>query len=153
MADKQKLVQEADEAFGELRDAISGLDEGAMKEVWLGTWGAREIVIHVSGWHRELIPAFGRLGRNLTPYPDGVSYDDFDAWNARFVDAKRNAKLPEILSELEASHRDYVTAASALPEELFATGSPTRELFEAAGAPHYREHAGQIRDWRERTKR
>ena len=148
MADKQKLVQEADEAFGELREAINGLDEAAMKQVWLGTWGAREIIIHVSGWHRELIPAFGRLGRNLTPYPEGVSYDDFDAWNARFIEAKRNVKLPEILAELESSHRDFVAAASALPDEQFAAGSPAREMFEGAGAPHYREHAGQIRDWR-----
>jgi hypothetical protein len=153
MADKQKLIREADEAFGELREAISGLDEPAMKKVWLGSWGAREIVIHVSGWHREMIPAFGRLGRNLTPYPDGVSYDDFDAWNARFVEAKQNAKLPDVLSELEASHRDFVAAARVLPEEHFTAGSPARELFEGAGAPHYREHAGQIRQWRENGAR
>ena len=153
MADKQKLVRDADEAFGELREAISGLDEAAMRQVWLGTWGAREIVIHISGWHRELIPAFGRLERNQAPYPDGVSYDDFDAWNARFVDAKRDAKLPDILSELEASHRDFVAAANALSEEHFAAGAPARELFEGAGAPHYREHAGQIRQWRKGTGR
>jgi hypothetical protein len=153
MADKQKLVREADEAFGELREAVSGLDETAMKKVWLGTWGVREIVIHISGWHRELIPAFGRLGRNQTPYPEGVSYDDFDAWNARFVEAKRDAKMPDILSELEASHRDFMAAASAQSDEHFAAGSPAREMFEGAGAPHYREHAGQIREWREKGMR
>jgi len=150
MADKQKLVREADEAFGELREAISGLDEAAMKKVWLGTWGAREIVIHVSGWHRELIPAFGRLGQHQTPYPEGVSYDDFDAWNARFVEAKRNVTLSDILSELEASHHDFMAAATTLPDEYFAAGAPAREMFEGAGAPHYREHAAQIREWREK---
>jgi hypothetical protein len=149
MADKQKLLRDADEAYEELREAISGLDETAMSQVWLGTWGAREIVIHISGWHREMIPAFRRLARNEPPYPDGVSYDDFDAWNARFVEAKRHAKLTDVLAELEASHRDYVAAAAALPEEHFAAGSPARELFEAAGAPHYREHAAQIRQWRD----
>src|SRR5258706_11339436 len=56
MADKQKLVREADEAFGELREAISGLDEPAMRKVWLGTWGAREILIPLSGWHSDEIP-------------------------------------------------------------------------------------------------
>jgi len=74
----------------------------------------------------------------------------FDAWNARFVEDKRNAKLPDILSELEASHHDFVAAANALSDESFAAGSPAREMFEGAGAPHYREHAGQIRDWREK---
>ena len=149
MADKQKLLRDADEAFGELQEAISGLDETRMRRVWLGTWGAREIVIHISGWHRELIPAFGRLGRGEPPYPEGVSYDDFDAWNARFVDVRREAKLADILTELDASHRDFVAAAAALPEAHFVAGSPARELFEGAGAPHYREHAAQIRQWRD----
>ncbi|HXJ77064.1 MAG TPA: ClbS/DfsB family four-helix bundle protein, partial [Candidatus Methylomirabilis sp.] len=146
---KQKLVRDADEAFEELREALSGLDESAMSRVWLGAWGAREIVIHISGWHREMIPAFGRIGRSQPPYPEGVSYDDFDAWNARFVEARRHAKLNDILTELHASHRDFVAAAAALSEEHFAPKSPARELFEGAGAPHYREHAAQIREWRE----
>jgi len=153
MADKQKLLQDANEAHDELREAISGLDETRMSQVWLGAWGAREIVIHISGWHRELIPAFARLGRNQPPYPEGVSYDDFDAWNARFVEAKRHAKLRDILSELDASHRDFVAAAAALPDEHFTAGSPARELFEGAGAPHYREHAAQIREWRNKRSR
>jgi hypothetical protein len=100
-----------------------------------------------------MIPAFGRLGRHQTPYPEGVSYDDFDAWNARFVEAKRHAKLTDVLAELDASHRDFVAAAGALPDQHFAAGSPARELFEGAGAPHYREHAAQIRQWRaEKTR-
>ncbi len=149
MADKQKLLREADEAFGELREAIAGLDETEMSRVWLGTWGAREIVIHISGWHRAMVPALERVARNEPPYPDGVSYDDFDAWNARFVEAKRSAKLADILAELGASHRDFVTAAAALAEEHFEAGAQARELFEGAGAPHYREHAAQIRRWRD----
>jgi len=28
-----------------------------MRRVWLGTWGMREILIHVSGWHDEMISA------------------------------------------------------------------------------------------------
>jgi hypothetical protein len=151
MADKQKLLRDADEAFGELREAISGLDEARMSRVWLGTWGVREILIHVSGWHREMIPAFGRVGRHETPFAPGVSYDDYDAWNARFVETQRHARLADVLAELDASHRDYVAAAAALSEEQFAAGSPARELFEGAGAPHYREHAAQIRQWRKGT--
>ena len=149
MADKQKLLRDADEAHGELRESINGPDEAHMSRVWLGTWGAREIVIHASGWHRELIPAFGRIANGQTPFPEGVAYDDYDAWNARFVEAKRHAKLTDILTELDASHRDFMAAAAALSEENFAAGSTARELFEGAGAPHYREHAAQIRQWRE----
>jgi hypothetical protein len=49
MGDKQKLLREADEAYGQLRQAVDGLDDTQMSRVWLGTWGVREIVIHISG--------------------------------------------------------------------------------------------------------
>jgi len=153
MADKQKLLREADEAFGELEDSIHGLDESRMSQVWLGTWGVREILIHISGWHRAMIPALARLGRNETPYPEGVSYDDADAWNARFVESQKHAKIIDVLSELKASHRDFVAAADALGEDHLGAGASARELFEGAGAPHYREHAAQIRHWRDAQPR
>lgn len=148
MGDKQKLLRDADEAYGELREAIIGLDDGEASRVWLGTWGVREILIHISGWHREMIPALGRTGRGEAPYPEGVSYDDADAWNARFVDARKSAKLADVLADLEASHRHFITAAAAVPDEHFIAGAPARSLFEGAGAEHYREHAAQIRQGR-----
>ena len=149
MADKQKVLREADEAFGELQDSIHGLDEARMGQVWLGTWGVREILIHISAWQRAMIPAFGRNGRGETPYPDGVSYDDGDAWNARFVEARRGVGLGDVLTELTAAHRDFIAAAGALSEDRLAAGEPARELFDGAGAPHYREHSAQIRAWRD----
>ena len=148
MGDKRKLLRDADEAYAELRQAISGLDEAHLGRVWLGTWGVREILIHISAWDREMIPALGRIGRGEQPYPAGVSYDDADAWNARFVAAKTGAKATEVLADLEASHRDFITAAEALGEEHFSAGSPARSLFAGTGPEHYREHAAQIREWR-----
>jgi Protein of unknown function (DUF1706) len=149
MGDKDKALRDADEAHGELRQAIAGLGEAQISQVWLGTWGVREILIHISGWQREMIPALARIGRGERPYPDGVSYDDADQWNARFVEARKGATASEVLAELEASHRDFVGAAASLAEEHFAPGATARELFEGAGSEHDREHAAQIRQWRD----
>jgi hypothetical protein len=118
-----------------------------MSHVWLGTWGAREILIHISAWDREMAPALARIGRGEPPYPAGA-YDDADAWNARFVEARSGAKPADVLADLEASHRELVAAAAALGEEHFAAGAPARGLLEGTGAQHYREHAAQIREWR-----
>jgi hypothetical protein len=148
MPDKEKLLRETDEAYRDLRGAVAGVDERQASRPWLGTWGVREILIHISGWHREMVPAFARLGRGEPPYPPGVSYDDFDAWNARFVGAAGRATLADVLTELAASHRDFVAAAAALGEAHFAPGAAARGLLEGAGAPHYQEHAAQIREWR-----
>jgi len=149
MGDKTALLREADEAFAELRRAIDGLGEEPMGRAWLGTWGVREILIHISGWHREAIPGFARIARGeAEPYPSGT-YDDFDAWNARFVEQKRGVKVADVLTELDASHRDFVAAAATVPDAHFAPAAAVRGLFDGSGPGHYREHAAQIREWRQ----
>src|SRR5439155_11412172 len=85
MGAKQELLQQAEQEYEGLKAAIKDLDEAQMSQVWLGSWGVREILAHITGWHREMIPALERLGRGEAPYPDGA-YDDFDSWNARFVE-------------------------------------------------------------------
>jgi hypothetical protein len=148
MSDKATLLREADDTFAALDKAIEGLDEDAMRRVWLGTWGVREILVHISGWHRAMIPALASIARGEpSPYPAGT-YDDFDAWNARFVADKAGVKVADVVAELHASHRDFTVAAAAVPEPHFAPGGSARDLFDGVGPAHYREHTAQIRDWR-----
>jgi len=150
MSHKARLLHEADEAFADLTKVIDGLTADQMGRVWLGTWSVREIVIHISGWHEAMIPALAHVAKGEAPYPPGT-YDDFDAWNARFVERKSGAKTAEALAGLDTSHRDFVRAAGRVPDEQFAQGGAARGLFEDAGPAHYREHTAQIREWRERA--
>jgi hypothetical protein len=147
MSEKATLLHDAELAFTELRGAIESLSDEEMRRVWLGSWGVREILIHISGWHDEMIAALERVGRGQAAYPAGT-YDDFDAWNARFVDRKAGVKPADVVEELTASHRAFVAAATQVPGALFAPGGAARDPFEGAGAGHYREHAAQIRQWR-----
>jgi hypothetical protein len=150
MSDKDTILRQAEDAFGELRQAIDGLSKEEMRRVWLGSWGVREIIVHISGWHDAMIPAFANLAKGEAPYPPGT-YDDFDAWNARFVERRSGVKPAEALAELDLSHRRFVDAAAALPAALFAPGGGARDPFDGAGAGHYREHTAQIREWRQRA--
>jgi len=148
MSDKATLMRAGTDTFTELEQAIEGLGDESMSRVWLGTWGVREILVHISGWHREMIPALERIARGATaPYAAGT-YDDFDEWNARFVAARAGVKAGDVLDELRASHRDFMAAARAVPDEHFGPGGAARDLFDNCGPGHYREHAVQIRDWR-----
>ena len=147
MSEKATRLRDADLAFTDLHGAIEGLTDDEMRRIWLGSWGVREILIHISGWHDEMIPALQRVGQGQAPYPAGA-YDDFDVWNARFVDRKAGVKPADVVAELVASHRAFVAAAGELPEALFAPGGAARDPFDGAGAGHYREHAEQIRQWR-----
>ena len=149
MGAKQEVLEKAEQEYDGLKAAIKGLDEAGMSQLWLGSWGVREILAHVTGWHREMIPALERLGRGEAPYPDGA-YDDFDSWNARFVEARKGRLSADLLREVDASHRELLSAASRLSDEHFGEGKPASGLVDGVAAGHYREHAGQIRQWRQR---
>jgi uncharacterized protein (TIGR03083 family) len=148
----QELLQQAETEFAALRAALAGLDEARLTRVELGEWSVREVLAHLSGWHREMIPVLARLARGEKPIPDGVSYEDPDAWNTRFVAAKRGMPAGEVLRELEASHRDFVAAAAAVPDERFAPGRTATKIVDLNGPHHYREHAEEIRAWRARQE-
>jgi hypothetical protein len=152
MSDKASLLREADEEFAAVHRAIDGLTEAQMREVWLGSWSVREILVHISGWHRAMIPALERMARGEEPYPKGT-YDDYDAWNARFVQDKVGVKVADVLAELDASHQAFVAAAGRVPERDLAPGGGARELFDGVAPAHYREHAAQIREWRQTPAR
>ena len=152
MSDKAMLLRDADEAFGELHRAIDGLTDEEAGRVWLGTWGVREILIHISGWHDAMAAALDNVAKGEPAYAEGM-YDDFDAWNARFVEQRAGVKMADVVAELDASHRRLIGAAIAVPEGSFGEGGAARGAFEGAGAGHYREHAAQVREWRGATGR
>jgi Protein of unknown function (DUF1706) len=152
MNDKAALLRDADEAFAELHRAVDGLTDEEAGRVWLGTWGTREILVHISGWHDAMASALDNIGKGAPAYAPGT-YDDFDAWNARFVRERAGVKLADVIAELDISYRRFIDAATALPEAHFAEGSDARGAFEGAGAGHYREHAVQVREWRQATAR
>lgn len=148
MTPKQELLTRAAEEYRALQAALQGLNEARMAEVWLGSWSVKDVVAHLSGWHREMIPLLERLARGEKPVPAGVSYEDVDAWNARFVAAARDRSAAELLLELDASHEAFMRAAAAVPEERFQPGRTAWRLVDGTSAHHYREHAEQIRAWR-----
>jgi len=146
------LIQTTEQEYAKLKAAVHGLGEAELAEVWLGTWGVREIMAHIAGWHREMVPALERLARGEPPYAEGT-YDDFDRWNSHFVEARKDVKTGDILHEADVSHRDFLHAVARLSEESLAAGQTARSLVDGAGAAHYSEHAAQIVEWRSRGAR
>jgi hypothetical protein len=71
MSDKAKLLRDADEAFGELHRAIDGLTDEETGRIWLGTWGVREILIHISGWHDAMASALDNIATGEPAYAAG----------------------------------------------------------------------------------
>ncbi len=119
-----------------------------LTEVWLGDWSTKHIIAHMVGWHHEMTPVLERLARGERPVAEGVSYEDVDAWNAKFAAAKRNASVAEVLLELDKTHEQFTHAATAVPDSRFQPGKTAYRIVDLNSAHHYKEHGDQIRAWR-----
>ena len=119
-----------------------------MRQPWSGTWGVREILAHIAGWQREMIPVLERVASSEKPIPDGVSYADLDGWNARHVAARRGLTVEGVRAELDATHRDFLAAARAVPEARFGPAKTATRIVDLNGPHHYRDHTAHIRAWR-----
>jgi hypothetical protein len=148
MSLKDDLLRQADADFGALKRALVGLSDEAMRRPWCGGWGVREILAHIAGWQREMIPVLERVARGEKPIPDGVSYEDVDGWNTRHVGARRGLTVEGVRAELDASHGEFLAAARAVPETRFAPDKTATRVVDLNGPHHYREHTGQILAWR-----
>ncbi|MBI3028702.1 MAG: ClbS/DfsB family four-helix bundle protein [Candidatus Rokubacteria bacterium] len=149
MSTKDKLLKQAEAEFQAFKAALRGLDDARLTEVWLGTWSIKDIAAHISGWQRELGPALERMARGERPIPEGTSYDDADAWNAKFAAARKDSPVSEVLGELDLSHGYFMARAATVPEERFVPGKTAYRIVELNSAHHYKDHGDQIRAWRQ----
>jgi hypothetical protein len=145
---KEELLAAAAREYKSFHEALQGLNEAQMTEVWLGAWSVKDIVAHMMGWHRELIPALERLARGERPVPEGVSYEDVDGWNAKFAAAAYDTGVADLLLDFDRSHADFMRAADHVPSERFQPGKTAWRMVDLNSAHHYHEHGDQIRAWR-----
>ncbi len=148
-----RLVTELGEAFAELTATYAGLDDAAKTTVMQGRWSVKDILAHIAGWHGEMAPALQRLARGEKPVPGGGDYGDFDAWNARFVEAWRGMMPAQVEAELNESFVAFRAALLAVPEARRRPERTAGKIAHEAGIDHYRHHAAQIRGWRQGTGR
>ena len=148
MSPKDELLNRAAQEYKAFYQALDGLNEADLTEVWLGGWSIKEIVAHMVGWHRELTPALERIARGERPFSAEVSYADVDAWNARFAGALRDRQIEDVLLDFDKSHEAFLRAAARVPDERFQPGRTAYKLVDLNSAHHYREHGEQIRAWR-----
>lgn len=127
------------------------LSEEEKTQVMLGAWSVREIVVHIAAWLRVSTGAMERMASGEGPVPEGVDYSDGDAWNARFVEESKGKSVGQVEAELHAAKEALVQAIRALPEERLAEGKTARRMIEEIKTSDFRQHGGQILEWKTRT--
>lgn len=151
MTDKATTIKELENRYERFRAPLEHLDDGAFSEVWLGEWNLSQLLAHMTGWYREMTPAFERVARGERPVPEGVDYSNSDEWNAKFSKDARAGK--SALREFDEAFAGYAGAAKQLPENLYGTdpekGRPLigNRLLQASGIGHFEEHQAQLDEW------
>ena len=148
MSVKDEVLKQVADEFAAFKASYAGLSEEQLTRVMLGTWSIREILCHIAGWHREVVPVLERIARGEKPVAEGVSYDDPQPWNERFVRDYAGKSAADMIAEIDASYEALVAAARKVPEERFAPGSAAARTMDAVGPHHWKEHGEQIRQWR-----
>jgi hypothetical protein len=148
MSAKDDLLKQVAEEFAAFKASYARLSDAQLTEVMLGSWSVREILCHLAGWHREVVPVLERIARGEKPVPEGISYEDAEPWNAKFVKAYAGKSAAEMLREVDASYDALIAAARKVPQERFAPGSAAARTMDGVGPHHWRAHGEQIRQWR-----
>lgn len=146
--DKNTAISKVEEGFASVLAAVNGLDESAMTKRFYGEWGVKDILAHIAGWHEQMSEAMQRMARGEKPTPEGVDYNDADAWNARFAGAMTAQNGETVVATLRQSYANYLRAAKAIPDDRFGEGKTVNRLLEASGYGHYAEHLPALQDYR-----
>lgn len=154
---KDELMQSISEARQAFDDAIAGLTDEDMRELpAVGPWTVKDVMAHLVAWEAETVTALAQLGTGARPRYSGLPDDELDKLNATWHAENKDRPLDRVQADYEGVGRQTLRRVTALSDdELFRPGKfkwrqggTLAEWILGDTADHYREHAGQIREWR-----
>jgi hypothetical protein len=156
---RRQVLAEMETARGELLKAIEGLGpEGMLAPGAVGDWSVRDVLQHISLWEAELVKLLVHLPKGRIP--PGERYAgkvDIDKLNAKWHAETKDRPLEHVLADFHAVRKQTVRRLETLTDadlDIAKTlpwlrGRPLWEWVADDTWEHDREHAEQIRAWRE----
>jgi uncharacterized damage-inducible protein DinB len=153
---KEELLQELSSARSELLAALTGLDpEELLITGVTGLWSVKDILAHLVAWESEVVTALNQVQNKRLPAM--LRIEDIDEWNAEQYKISLRRPFAVIQADLEGVHKmlrrmiEDFDPQSLLDNRRYPwmEGEPLWYLIEENVTLHEREHAGEIRAWRE----
>jgi hypothetical protein len=148
VSDRDELLSRLQESRNELASAIRGLPEDKMTVPLAGEWSAKDLMGHIASWDELSLSDLRRIARGRIPCLAAFREADVDDWNAFLMRPRKLFPLPQIQAEFEEARAEMMAALKDLPEKLMAQGTMVRNIV-AVMANHEKDHARQLREWRE----
>ncbi len=154
---KSDILNELKSARADLLAAIDGLTpEQMMIPGAVGIWSVKDVLAHLAAWESELVTALNQAQNHQVP--NLVRIDDFHSWNEEQYHTNVRRPLEAVKSDLENVHRrlcrmvEEYDGQALMDNRRFRwmEGEPLWYLIEETAYLHEREHAEDIRAWRER---
>jgi uncharacterized damage-inducible protein DinB len=156
---KQELLSAMESARAEILEAMAGLSDEAMLEPnVVGAWSVRDVLQHISLWEAELVKLLVQTKQRRRPAGERWSGKlDMDALNARWHAETQDRPLDRVRTDFAAVRQQTQRRLNELAEaDLTETRAfpwlKGRALWQYVledTIEHDREHADQIRAWRE----
>ena len=142
-AQRQIVLDDLEAAWNEFLAALGAIPERDQEQPGVvGTWSVEDLIGHIAAWDRASI------GACLAAAPP-LSDDAIAGFNARAEEYGAMRSLAAQRAELAAAHGALVAAlreAAARGEAVPGTCACGHHAI----ADHYREHAADLRAWRDR---
>ena len=111
---KSDLLSVIDAERSRLDSLLEGLADSQMAEAGVeAAWSIKDILAHIAAWERL---AFDRIHAALSAealkFPLIKGDADVDAFNAQVYEENKAKPLADVISEFQASHRDFRLLAS-----------------------------------------
>lgn len=154
---KQDILQAIQEGREELLATIAGLTSEHMRIPGVaGIWSVKDVLAHIAAWESELVTALRQAQDRRVPHI--IQIEDIHGWNEEQYHINARRPLEDILSDLEGVHRMLLRAVEEMDERSLTDnrrfrwmeGEPLWYLIAENSYLHEREHAQDIRLWRQR---
>lgn len=137
-----------DDARRELMASLEGLSEEQMTDELENGWSVKDVVAHVAMWDEMVLPDLIRAVRGHQSLFKAWDHESFtDQWNHIQLELRRGFPLEHVMEEFSESRQAIMSFLDSVAEERLTSGPIPASC--AIQAEHDREHAAQIRAWRE----
>jgi hypothetical protein len=156
---RDELLRELAASREEFLAAVAGMDEAEMAlAAVMDGWSAKDLFAHVTAWEAELLRAMaqGRAGKR--PAYMSLSTAEEDARNEQWRKEFKKKPLAKVLEDYEAVRGQTIRQVEKLGDDeltdarrfVWTEGQALAAIIADGTLEHDREHAAQIRQWRER---
>lgn len=157
---RDQIVRELHESRKEFLQAIEGLEQAELHEPGVvGEWSIKDLLAHHSRWEGELVTMLWQAREGRRPDRAEISgQEQIDEINRAWYLESKDRSLEMIESDFRALRPQTIRRVEEFSDEElndpdlheWLRGEPLWRWIEVDTFEHEREHAQQIRSWREK---